>query len=138
MTEAAAPRAFGFTLFYRPVGAGLLDPNDPPDDRPVDRLPSCQYSTKATEAERERALLEECPRLEAQGYRIERVVRESFCVRCQGAGSIAVKPKGWRKKTPPPPYAMRRQVCQDCGGGGAEHQIQSVWTLGAAGTVEAS
>jgi hypothetical protein len=119
-------RAFGFTLFYRPVGPELVTE---PDLRPVAQLPSCQYSTRATEAERDQALVKEGQHLEAQGYRVERVVRESFCVRCEGAGTILVKPKGWRKKSAPPAFACRRQACPACGGGGAEHIVQSVTTL---------
>lgn len=121
-------RAFGFTISYRPVAPELLDESGP-DLRPVSQLPSCQYSTKATAAERERSLLEEGRKLEAQGYRVERVARESFCVRCQGVGEIRVKPKGWRKKEAPPWFAMKRLACPDCGGGGAEHIVESVTTL---------
>lgn len=127
MTEAAA-RAFGFTLYYRPVGPELVGPEGP-DDRPVDRLPSCAFPTLASEPEREAELLKEAQRLEAQGYRVERVVRESFCGRCEGVGDIPVRPKGWRKKSAPPWYLMKRIACPACGGGGAEHIVQGVQDL---------
>lgn len=120
-------RHFGFTIFYRPVSPELVGAE--PDLRPVAVLPSIGYPTKPTEAERDRALVEEGQKLEAQGYRVERVIREAFCVRCQGAGSVLVKPKGWRKKSAPPAFACRREACPACGGGGAEHIVQSTMTL---------
>lgn len=123
-------RAFGFTLRYRPVGPDLVGPEGP-DQRPVDRLPSVSGPAAESADAREASLLSECRQLESQGYRIEQVERWSECRKCQGAGSVAIRPKGWRKKTPPPWYAMRRQACADCGGGGAEHIVESVQSLGA-------
>ena len=121
-------RDFGFSVAYRPVAPELVTE---PDSRPVSRLPVFSPKTQPTEAAREAAVVSECQRLEAQGYRVEQLERWHTCRACQGAGSIAVKPKGWRKKTAPPWYTMRRQACADCGGGGAEHIVESVQIPGA-------
>lgn len=132
MTEAASSsRAFGYTLRYRPVGPDLVGPEGP-DARPVDRLPSMSGPTVESADAREAAILSECRQLEAQGYRIERVERWNECRPCQGSGKIAVRPKGWRKKTAPPWYAMRRVACSSCGGEGGEHIVESVTDLAGA------
>lgn len=130
MTEAAAPRAFGFTLRYRPVGPDLVGPEGP-DSRPVERLPSMSGPAAASADAREALLLSECRQLESQGYRIEQVERWNECKKCQGLGEIRVRPKGWRKKSVPPWYLLRSSPCPDCGGGGAEHIVESVRSLGA-------
>lgn len=110
MTEAAARRSFGFTLTYRPVGPELVSQ---PDERPLEGLPKCQYSTRATAAERERYLAQERAELERQGYRVERVERWSRCARCEGAGKVVA---GGKRRT----RMLRFKACPACAGVGAE------------------
>jgi hypothetical protein len=107
-------RSFGFTLTYRPVGPELVSE---PDERPLEGLPKCQYSTRATSGERDRYLEESCAELEAQGYRIERVERWSRCARCEGAGKVVA---GRRTRM------VRLKDCPACAGsGGAEQEAAS-------------
>jgi DnaJ-class molecular chaperone len=110
-------RSFGFTLTYRPIGPGLVSE---PDERPTEGLPRCQYSTRASAAERERYLTESCRDLETQGYRIERVERWSRCARCEGAGIVVPALKGKRR-----PRLLKRIPCPSCGGSGAEELEQA-------------
>lgn len=63
MTNQVGGRSFGFTLTYRPVGPELVSE---PDERPLEGLPKCQYSTRASASERERYLAESCAELERQ------------------------------------------------------------------------
>jgi hypothetical protein len=105
-------RSFGFTLTYRPVGPELVSE---PDERPLEGLPKCQYSTRATVAERRSYLEESCRELEAQGYRIERVECWSRCAKCEGAGSVVQAPKGKRR-----PRLLKRIPCPSCAGSGGE------------------
>jgi hypothetical protein len=109
-------RVYGYSVFYRPVAAHLV--GDTPDERPVSRLPSIGGGWFPSEAERERHLARTVADLEEprQGYRVERVVREATCARCEGRGDVAQKPKGWRKKTAPPWFLCSRVPCPACAG----------------------
>ena len=53
------------------------------------------------------------------GYRLIRVIAWIGCVRCKGIGSWRVRPKGWRKRTPPPAWACKLVTCPVCKGEGA-------------------
>lgn len=103
-------RSFGFTLTYRPVGPELVSE---PDERPLEGLPKCQYSTRPAAAERERYLAESCRELEAQGYKIERVERWSRCARCEGAGKVVA---GGKRRT----RMLKFKACPACEGTGGE------------------
>lgn len=116
-------RSFGFTLTYRPVSREMVTE---PDERPVEGLPQCQYAARASAAERERYLVGECQQLEAQGYRIERVERWNRCARCEGAGSVVRDLKGTKRSKQRRRFSFERVPCQACGGGGAEHTVESI------------
>ena len=116
-----AAYVYGYTLFYRSV-AEFLHTDGTLDLRPVDQLPRVQAACQPTEALREQALLKDVVNLESprQGYRVERVERFRDCAQCEGTGKLRVRPKGWRKKTPPPWWACTPQDCGDCAGQGRE------------------
>lgn len=84
------------------------------DPRPIRDIPNMSSGGRPTEAAREVDLIETCGSLERQGYLIQRVERTSQCGRCHGVETIRIKPKGWRKKTPPPWWAMRSIPCPQC------------------------
>lgn len=113
---ADAPRVYGYSIFYRPVASFLV--GDTPDERPVEKLPRVGGGWFPTEAERERKLAETIADLETprQGYRVERVVRDAICARCEGRGEVTRKPKGWRRKTVPPWFMCTRTSCPACAG----------------------
>ena len=105
---------YGAWITYRPVADYLV--GDEPDTRPVDRLPSLGIANQDTATARDRALARRCNELESQGYRIEGVERFEHCARCYGTGQVHAKPLGWRKRTAPPWYLMRKVDCKNCPG----------------------
>ena len=105
---------YGAWITYRPVAKYLV--GDEPDTRPVDRLPSLGIANEDTATARDRALARRCKELESQGYRIEGVERFEHCARCYGTGKVHAKPRGWRKRTAPPWYLMRKVDCENCPG----------------------
>ena len=46
----------------------------------------------------------------------EGVERFEHCARCYGTGQVRAKPRGWRKRTAPPWYLMRKVDCKNCPG----------------------
>ncbi len=103
-------REYGYTLWLRCSGE---------DDRPTDRLPITIMPAQPTE--RERTLDAACyiTDLEArQGYHVERIENWSRCAACSGTGEQRVRPKGWRKRTPPPWFALKTVPCRTCAGVG--------------------
>jgi DnaJ-class molecular chaperone len=99
------------TLTYRCVAPELLD-DGKPDDRPLNRLPKLMMSAT------EESAIAEIAKMEAQGYKVEEAILEASCTDCKSYGRIAHKPKGWRKKTAPPPFMMRYTECATCKGTG--------------------
>ena len=115
MPRRTAPKRseYGATIRYR-CGPTLLADDEQPDDRPLHQLPSLGLALVDSEVERDRVLSARCVEMEAQGYVIVSVERFDWCARCKGDGTAAAKPKGWRRRNPPPYYLMRRIPCSDC------------------------
>lgn len=91
---------------------------DREDTRPAQELPTVISAAVATEGARDAAIVREGLALTAQGYRVERVDRLTYCGDCAGVGAHMVKPRGWRKRVAPPAWACQRQRCATCEGTG--------------------
>ena len=49
-------------------------------------------------------------------YEIGPISYQETCDACDGTGQRMVKPKGWRRRTPPPRWMLRAVPCEMCQG----------------------